>query len=179
MQHLRIKLLSSRGREGNVDWASCGPTRPTKTLLEACQRRGLLEHQNKTLGVDVDAYCYRGGRDDNLGRFMVSLHAFRHCDDVVRRGLPIEDEDPHGLVARGDAFSVGTVKDVQLSLQIRRHYISLLHGIGEDHGREPLLYQMLLDEQCKLLIRQFFLLGALLPRAPAQELEINSLLDAW
>ena len=145
MQHLRIKLLSSRGREGNVDWTSCGPTRPTKTLLEAGQRHGLLEHKYETPAVDIDADCYRGGRDDNLGRVMVSLHAFRHRDDVVRRGLPIEDEDPHGLV--------GTVKDVQLSLQIRRHYISLLHGIGKDHGREPLLSQMLLDEQCKLLIR--------------------------
>ena len=102
---------------------------------------------------------------------MVSLHAFRHRDDVVSRGLAIEYEDPHGLV--------GTIMDVQLSLQIRRHYISLLHSIGEDHGREPLLCQILLDEQCKLLIRECFLLSALLPRTPAQELEINSLLDAW
>ena len=137
MQHLRIKLLSSRGRKGDVDWTSCRPTRPTKTLLEAGQRHGLLEHKYETPAVDVDADCYRGGRDDNLGRVMVSLHAFRHRDDVVSRGLAIEYEDPHGLV--------GTMMDVQLSLQIRRHYISLLHSIGEDHGREPLLCQILLD----------------------------------
>ena len=138
MQHLRIKLLSSCGRKGDVNRTSCRPTRPTKTLLEAGQRHGLLEHKYETPAVDVDADCYRGGRDNNLGRFMVSLHAFRHCDDVVRRGLSIEDEDSYGLMS--------TMKDVQLSLQIRRHNIGLLHSIGEDNGREPLLCQMLLDE---------------------------------